>query len=82
MTRLGSSHIEEGHPIVMRAKELGINTFGSITTSNQTLSPFPTVKIGPGDSARSHTADEYIEIEEIRKGMELYVKLLDGFRLR
>lgn len=81
-TRLGSSHIEEGHPIVMRAKELGINTFGSCTTSNQTLSPFPTVKIGPGDSARSHTADEYIEIEEIRKGMELYVKLLDGFRLR
>lgn len=81
-TRLGSSHIEEGHPIVMRAKELGINTFGSCTTSNQTLSPFPTVKIGPGDSARSHTADEYIEIEEIRKGMDLYVKLLDGFRLR
>lgn len=81
-TRLGSSHIEEGHPIVMRAKELGINTFGSCTTSNQTLSPFPTVKIGPGDSARSHTADEYIEIEEIRNGMDLYVKLLDGFRLR
>lgn len=81
-TRLGSSHIEEGYPIVMRANELGINTFGSCTTSNQTLSPFPTVKIGPGDSARSHTADEYIEIEEIRKGMELYVKLLDGFRLR
>lgn len=81
-TRLGSSHIEEGHPIVVRAKELGINTFGSSTTSNQTLSPFPTVKIGPGDSARSHTADEYIEIEEIRKGMELYVKLLEGFRLR
>ena len=80
-TRLGSSHIPEDHPIVLRAKALGMTTFGSATTSNQTLSPFPTVKIGPGDSARSHSADEYIELEEIRSGIETYVRLLDGFSL-
>ena len=78
-TRLGSSHIAEDHPIVLRAKDLGISTFGSMTTSNQTLSPFPTVKIGPGDSARSHTADEYIETSEIFSGADMYVRLLDGY---
>ena len=81
-TRLGSSHIAEDHPIVLRAGELGINTFGSMTTSNQTLSPFNTVKIGPGDSARSHSADEYIELDEIKRGTEIYVRLLDGFKLK
>lgn len=78
-TRLGSSHIDENHPIVSRAASLGVPMFGSSTTSNQTLSPFPTVKIGPGDSARSHTADEFIYIDEIRDGAEIYVSLLDGF---
>ncbi|MGM9738015.1 MAG: M20/M25/M40 family metallo-hydrolase [Candidatus Cryptobacteroides sp.] len=78
-TRLGSSHIDEGHPIVKRAVAIGVPLFGSSTTSNQTLSPFPTVKIGPGDSARSHTADEFIYIDEIREGTEIYVSLLDGF---
>ena len=81
-TRLGSSHIDEEHPVVCRAKSLGIKTFGSSTTSNQTLSPFPTVKIGPGDSARSHTADEYIELDEILDGVETYVRLLDGLDIR
>lgn len=80
-TRLGSSHISADHPIVRRAEMLGIRTFGSSTTSNQTLSPFPTVKIGPGDSARSHTADEYIVPDEISDGISVYVRLLDGFRL-
>lgn len=78
-TRLGSSHIADSHPIVRRAVEMGLATFGSATTSNQTLSPFPTVKIGPGDSARSHTADEYIRLDEIVDGIETYVRLLDGF---
>ena len=78
-TRLGSSHIDPGHPIVRRAESMGIPLFGSSTTSNQTLSHFPTVKMGPGDSARSHTADEYIYIEEIRQGIMGYVALLDGF---
>ncbi len=81
-TRLGSSQIADNHPIVRRAKELGINTFGSMTTSNQTLSPFPTVKIGPGDSARSHSADEYVRIDEIMQGIDIYISLLDGFSLR
>lgn len=80
-TRLGSSHIRETHPIVLRAKLMGIPLFGSATTSNQTLSPFTTVKIGPGDSARSHTADEYILLDEIRRGIDTYIRLLDGFRL-
>lgn len=81
-TRLGSSHIDERHPVVCRAEKLGIRTFGSSTTSNQTLSPFPTVKIGPGDSARSHTADEYIVLDEIREGVEIYIRLLDGLEIR
>ncbi len=80
-TRLGSSHIAESHPIVQRAKALGLPIFGSMTTSNQTLSPFPTVKIGPGDSARSHSADEYVKIDEIMQGIDIYVRLLDGFIL-
>ena len=81
-TRLGSSHVAEDHPIVLRAKAQGIRTFGSSTTSNQTLSPFPTVKIGPGDSARSHTADEYIELDEMQEGIGIYVELLDGFQMK
>lgn len=80
-TRLGSSHIDVSHPIVQRAKALGLPIFGSMTTSNQTLSPFPTVKIGPGDSARSHSADEYVKIDEIMQGVDIYVRLLDGFIL-
>lgn len=80
-TRLESSHIKDNHSIVRRARQLGIRLFGSSTTSNQSVSYFPTVKIGPGDSARSHTADEYIVREEIRKGIDIYISLLDGFTL-
>lgn len=80
-TRLGSSRIDMCHPVVSRANKLGIRLFGSSTTSNQTLSPFPTVKIGPGDSARSHTADEYIVLDEIRDGVEIYIRLLDGLEI-
>ena len=61
-----------------RGLELGLEAFGSPTCSNQTLCPFPTLKIGPGDSARSHTADEYIGLDEIERGIEVYVALLDG----
>jgi acetylornithine deacetylase len=60
---------------------LGKTPFGSPTLSDQAQMPFPTVKIGPGDSARSHTADEYILLSEIREAIELYVRLLDGLRL-
>lgn len=81
-TRLSSSHIDEGHPVLQRARALGLETFGSPTCSNQTLCPFPTVKIGPGDSARSHTADEFIRLSEIRSGIDTYVELLQAIELR
>jgi acetylornithine deacetylase len=55
---------------------LGRSYYGSPTTSDKALMPFPALKIGPGDSARSHTADEFIYLEEIREGIELYVELV------
>ncbi len=76
--RLNSSRIDAAHPFVQRAVELGRVPFGSPTLSDQTLMPFPSVKIGPGQSARSHVADEYVLISEIEESIELYVKLLDG----
>lgn len=80
-TRIGSSHLPMDHPAVVRGLSLGLEPFGSPTTSNQALCHFPTLKIGPGDSARSHSADEYIRLDEIRDGIETYVALLDGLRL-
>ncbi len=80
-TRLCGSHIGADHPAVRRGTALGLESFGSPTLSNQALAPFPTLKIGPGDSARSHTADEYIETEEIEKGAQIYVALLDQLQL-
>jgi len=79
--RLNSSRIGLENPFVQRAVTIGKEPYGSPTLSDQSMMPFPTVKIGPGDSARSHTADEYIKLEEIREGIELYVKLLDGLRI-
>lgn len=79
--RLNSSSIALENPFVERTVMIGKEPFGSPTLSDQALMPFSTVKIGPGDSARSHTADEYILLSEIREAMELYVKLLDGLRL-
>ncbi|MCL1943598.1 MAG: M20 family metallo-hydrolase [Candidatus Azobacteroides sp.] len=79
--RLNSSGISLLHPFVRRAVMLNRKTFGSPTLSDQALIPYPSVKIGPGDSARSHTADEYIRLNEIREGLELYVKLLDDLIL-
>jgi acetylornithine deacetylase len=61
---------------------MGREPFGSPTLSNQAVMPFPTLKIGPGDSARSHTADEYILLSEIEQAVELYSALLDGLKLR
>ena len=80
-TRLGSSHLPEGHAVVSRGLSLGLTAFGSPTCSNQTLCPFPTLKIGPGDSARSHTADEYILLSEIREGIDIFVRLLDQLKI-
>jgi acetylornithine deacetylase len=77
-TRLNSSRTDIEHPFVKRAVILGKQPFGSPTLSDQALMPFPSVKIGPGDSARSHSADEFIRPSEIREAIDLYVNLLDG----
>ncbi|RPH28895.1 MAG: M20/M25/M40 family metallo-hydrolase [Bacteroidales bacterium] len=76
--RLNSSKIEPNHPIAISAKKLGLPTYGSPTTSDQAVIPYPSVKIGPGDSARSHTANEFIYLEEIKSGIEIYSKLLEN----
>lgn len=80
-TRIGSSHLPMDHPAVVRGLSLGLEPFGSPTTSNQALCHFPTLKIGPGDSARSHSANEYIRLDEIGEGIETYVALLCGLTL-
>lgn len=76
--RLNSSSISLDNPFVKRAIMIGREPYGSPTLSDQALMPFPSVKMGPGDSARSHTADEYILLPEIREAIEFYLKLLDG----
>lgn len=76
--RLGSSSISESHPIVVRCKAMGMQPFGSPTLSDQALMPFTSLKLGPGDSARSHSADEYICISEIEDAIGKYVELLEG----
>lgn len=75
-TRLRSSSISLDHPLVKAGMALSRNYYGSPTTSDKALMPFPALKMGPGDSARSHTADEYIYINEIIEGIELYIQLL------
>lgn len=80
-TRLGSSRISMDHPIVKRAMSLGLKPFGSPTMSDQALMPFTSIKIGPGQSSRSHTANEFIEIDEIRQGVETYMSLLKDLRI-
>jgi len=75
--RLKPSGIEEEHPVLKAATDLGIELFGSPTSSDQALMDFPSVKIGPGMSERSHTADEYILIDEINRGIDTYIRLLN-----
>ena len=75
-TRLNATATDLELPIVKRAQELGIEVFGSPTLSNMALLNCPKVKFGPGDSARSHTADEYIHIDEIEQAIALYKQLL------
>lgn len=69
------------HPIVKRGVSLGKKTYGSPTLSDQALMPFTTIKIGPGDSARSHTPNEYILRHELKEGLEGYIALLDKLAL-
>ncbi|MEO8172396.1 MAG: M20 family metallo-hydrolase [Sediminibacterium sp.] len=74
--RMRSTSIGMEHPLIKAGLSLDRPYYGSPTTSDKALMPFQTLKIGPGDSARSHTADEYIYIDEIHKGIELYIQLL------
>ena len=76
-TRLRSSSIKLDHPIVQAGLKMKRICYGSPTTSDKALMNFPSLKIGPGDSARSHTADEFIYIDEIKEGIELYIQLLN-----
>ena len=80
-TRLNSSSIAMEHPLVQRAIELGREPFGSPTLSNQALLNIPTLKMGPGDSNRSHTANEYIRVSEIEEGLKIFAQMLDGLKL-
>lgn len=75
--RMRSSSIPLTHPLVQAGVALGLSCYGSPTTSDQALIPFPSLKMGPGDSARSHSADEFIYIHEIEKGITTYIELLN-----
>lgn len=76
-TRLRSTSIALDHPLVKAGSKLGRTYYGSPTTSDKALMPFPSLKMGPGDSARSHTADEYIYVKEIEDGIALYIQLIN-----
>ena len=79
--RLNSSQISTEHPLIRRAIDLGMIPFGSSTLSDQSLMHFPSVKIGPGNSARSHTADEFIFVAEIDDAIARYVALLSNLKI-
>lgn len=80
-TRLQPSGIAPSHPLLQRIVQAGRQPFGSPTLSDQALMRFPSLKMGPGQSSRSHTADEYIRPEEIAEAIELYMSILDGLSL-
>lgn len=77
-TRLNPSSIPASHPVVQAGIRLGKKTYGSPTMSDQALLPIPSLKVGPGDSARSHSADEFIYVNEIEAGIHFYIDLLNG----
>ena len=75
--RLNSSSIPKDHPIVQAGLKLGRETYGSPTLSDQAVLNCPSLKLGPGQSLRSHTADEFIYVFEIEEGIDLYIKILE-----
>ncbi len=79
--RLHSSSIPQDHPLIKRCLERGMKPYGSPTLSDQALMPFPSFKLGPGESSRSHSADEFIKISEIEQAICTYVELLEGLQL-
>ena len=74
--RLHSSCIAEDHPLVQRCLALGLRPFGSPTLSDQALMPFPSLKLGPGESSRSHSADEFICLSEMERALDIYLQVL------
>ena len=78
-THLNSSRISENHPLIKKGVAMGKTVYGSPTLSDQSMMPFETVKMGPGESARSHTPDEFILVSEIRAGIRDYIELLTDF---
>ncbi len=78
-THLNSSRIRGNHPLIVKGMAMGKTTYGSPTLSDQSMMPFATVKMGPGESARSHTPDEFILVSEIRAGIRDYIELLTDF---
>ncbi|MDE3249997.1 MAG: M20 family metallo-hydrolase [Bacteroidota bacterium] len=76
-TRMKSTSIPLNHPLVQAGIKMGRGYYGSPTTSDKALMPFAALKMGPGDSARSHTPDEYIYLSEIKEGIDTYIKLLE-----
>src|SRR5574344_2556079 len=80
--RLCSSHISINHPLMKRAMAMRLVPFGSPTLSDQALMPFPSFKLGPGESCRSHSADEFIKSSEIDKAIDIYFTILNGAELK
>ena len=76
-TRIRAAAVGDDHPLVRAAKAVGRSTFVSPTTSDRTLMPFPSLKMGPGESARSHTADEFVRIDEIDRAISIYEKYIE-----
>lgn len=79
--RLNSSFIDNQHPFVKKTISAGLQPFGSPTLSDQALMPFPSLKMGPGKSSRSHTADEFIMLKEIEEAVPMYYQLLNGLKI-
>ena len=79
---LNSSRIEMSHPIIRKAVSMGLKPYGSPTLSDQAILDCPSFKMGPGDSARSHTADEFVTLMELEQAVPLYLSLLDRLEIR
>lgn len=79
-TRLKSTFIPHDHPLVMAGNKMGLSSYGSPTCSDKALMDFPSLKIGPGDSARSHIADEFIFVNEIKEGIKTYIELIKNYK--
>jgi acetylornithine deacetylase len=80
--RLKPSFINDDHPLVQSGMQSGISKYGSPTCSDMALMNFPSLKIGPGDSARSHSADEFIFVNEIKEGIKTYIELLKNYSIQ